>query len=352
MRSVRLTVAVVVAAVVASACAIPLASPSILLPTESPSAVVEGCLANPIPSLDPESELDGAWSSVAPLLDTGGRALQGRVVAAAVLPPDRIAVFHEGDETLFVYSTGLDTWTTLEPAVPPPLAPGTDAVVAVAADGSVYSFASGPESTWVLRYHPATNAWDPDPVPLMPRGLWVHDAVARADGSILLVGQDSVSNDQAAIFDPASGELSMMSAAGRGLGWAEPGLDQTVMAIGLIIESGLSLPVTCLDLAAGLDRPYGQTPPAEMGGAGVGTGPDGRTYIFGNPSYRAEGQQWVLDHQTATWVTFPPPEVPRTSPLVVSGPDDRLYLIGGTRVPNPVLPAVVESKVEVFQPAN
>jgi hypothetical protein len=269
------------------------------------------------------------------------------VVDAVVLPPDRILVFPEGfgDQALPVYNTTTDAWSAL---APPDAAPGTgtDDVFVLATDGFVYHFTSGAEAAFVHRYHPATNAYEATPVAVLD-DLYVTDAIAQADGSILLFPLQSAIRS----FDPTTGEVSALSTEASGYRWAEPGLPGTIFVIGSAQhppEVGYS-EAGCLDPETGRVEPYGPTPPMDILPLSVGNGPDGRTYVFGNPLTQAPASPWAFDHQSGTWAQVPLPLVLRTGPLVVAGPDERLYLIGGGPVPFPGVP-VVEPMVEVFEP--
>jgi hypothetical protein len=277
----------------------------------------------------------------------------GRVVNAVALPPDRILVFPEGESSeVAIYSTSTNSWSWVRPVVVPPYGTGSETPFALGADGFVYRFSSGPEWTDVHRYDPATKTWavlgrfvDPD------HELWVFDAVAIPNGHILLFG------DRPSVYDPATDSLSRLPEPTNIYRWAEPGPDGTIFGIVFPqydqMKGYSESRVAYFDPETGVETPLGTTPATDMLGAGVGNGPGGRTYVFGN-RFDADdpSEPWAYDHLDRRWLCLPPPAVPRVSPLVVGGPDDRLYVIGGVRVPVPDGPSRVEPTVEVFEPAG
>jgi hypothetical protein len=311
---------------------------------DPPPTAVSGCGGAP--------RLAGEWSRAAPFLGPNGQVVAGRVVNAVALPPDHVLVFPEGESSeVAIYSTSTNSWRWVRPEVVPPYGTGSETPFVLGADGFVYRFSSGPEWTDVHRYDPARNTWavlgrfvDPD------RLLWVFDAIAKPEGSILLFAPPSE-------YDPASDTLSRLPVAGGEFRWAEQGPRGTIIGIEFPTydpNKGFSESrVASFDPETGLETPLGTTPPTDMLGAGVGNGPGGRTYIFGN-RFDADdpAEPWAYDHGARTWLCLPPPAMPRVSPLVVGGPDDRLYLIGGSPVPPPDGPSMVEPTVEVFEPAD
>jgi hypothetical protein len=238
----------------------------------------------------------------------------------------------EKDDPQPIFNVTTETWSWITPIPASPLGVGDEAEVALAGDGYVYQF-EGAVDTTVIRYDPVANVWDPERVADLV-DFYAVNAIGQTDGSIQIFTGGSVVS-----FDPATRATEVLMTEDMLGGWAEPFANGALLAL----TGGNGSDALCVDPSLGATEPY---PPApfDLFSGSVGAGPDGRIYAFSCGIDSLIWDVWAFDFDVHAWVPAASPAVEHCDALVITGPDDRLYLIGGG-VDDP-------TAVEVFEPAN
>ncbi|MDI3340071.1 MAG: kelch repeat-containing protein [Sphaerobacter sp.] len=185
----------------------------------------------------------------------------------------------------------------------------------------------------------AEPAWER--IAPLPSGRGHLGVVSDAAGRIYAIGGQTGSTSETAVgtverYDPgvnAWAALAPLRTARRSLGVARAG-DGRIYALGGVDAAAQALGlVEVYDPVADrwdtVDAPLG-TP---RGNPAVATGHDGRIYVFGGrqtqPSPATLNTVEVFDPAGPSWSPAAPMPVPRWDAAATTGPDGRIYVIGG-----------------------
>jgi N-acetylneuraminic acid mutarotase len=212
------------------------------------------------------------------------------------------------------YTPGTNKWTTVAPLP----TPGGKLAAATGPDGRIYVMGDGPcidSSRTVEAYTPATNRWVT--VAPMPTARGNLAAAAGSDGRIYAIGGDSCSSQSGVktveAYTPATNH------------WA----------------SVASMPTARYDLAAA-------------------AGPDGRIYAIGGSSSNSAGSAppgglntvEAYSPRTNSWATVAPLPTARQGLAAATGPDGRIYAIGGSTPSGSTPNGSALNTVEAYTPAT
>lgn len=238
--------------------------------------------------------LAGTWSQLASrrisqAIATAVEGRDGRIYVMGGYTPRRMGTIVQ------VYTPATDTWTTATSMPTPRL----NVAAVLGPDGRIYVIGGdaihgkrGTPSNLVEVYNPARNRWTK--APPLPYTLDQGAAALGPDGQIYVVGGSGPTTES--WFD-----LRIYNVHTRA--WT------------------LGLPMPTYNLSAG-----------------AATGPDGLIYVIGG-GYVAQPTDpfdptrvYAYDVSARRWRRAPPAITARNHPTVVSGPDGRIYAIGGDAV--------------------
>jgi subtilisin family serine protease len=196
---------------------------------------------------------------------------------------------------------------------------------------------------------PATAVWRPR-VPL-PRRLSDHALVAHPNGKIYSLGgfQNSLGAvAQVYIYDPATDRWS----TGASRPAPDRGMAAAVGQDGRIYTFSSTYPLSAgYDPALDLWSPIPSPPIDQVREAAAATGPDGRIYLIGGEGVSANDPLptlQIFDPPSQSWTIGPPVPTARYQAEMVCARDGRLYVLGGrTGFAEPPL-----DLVEIFDPAK
>ena len=180
----------------------------------------------------------------------------------------------------------------------------------------------------------ASNAWTT--VAPMPGGA--RDSLAAAtgpDGRIYAIGGFDGSNhlDRVEAYDVATNTWSTEAPlpVARGNLPVATGPDGRIYAIGGLTDSGATSEVDAYDTTTNTWTTVASMPSGARSDFAAATGPDGRIYaIGGSDGTNVLSRVEAYDTTTNTWTTEAPmPGGPREDLVAATGPDGRIYAIGG-----------------------
>ena len=280
------------------------------VPTRSPSPLPESTLA----------PLAGTWEFVSPLphveyFADWSNSNHSASLADAQAGPDGLLyalLWNSGeDRFFFAYDPVTDAWTDRTGTGSPS---GTEAFL-VPGERYIHRFESFDGTAfWV--YDVEAGQWQPE------LGRWraeFSDAVVGTDGRAYFIERRS---SRAAAVDLATGVVELVADPGGGYRHVELARDGRIYAIG---NSGLA----SYDQQSDTWRTESAiVPPRQLLRRQFAAGPDGRLYLdMSDPlSESTEAPILAWDPALRVWLTVPDHGLPEI-PILVGGPDDRLYAI-------------------------
>jgi N-acetylneuraminic acid mutarotase len=236
---------------------------------------------------------------------------------------------------------------------------------AAGSDGRIYAIGGGNLSgllSTVEAYSPSTNSWSSvAPMPTARTGL---AAVTGSDGRIYAIGGSDGSHPLRTVeaYDPSTNTWSTVAPmpTARSVA-AATGRDGRIYAIGgynpINPHSGLAEVFNAVEAYDPRTNTWSTVAPMPTARAGLAaaTGPDGRIYAIGGCAYdhgacRSLKTVEAYDPATNTWSTVASLPTPRDSLAAVTGPDGRIYATGGCRDCG-VTNQPPTNTVEVYDPA-
>jgi Kelch motif len=238
--------------------------------------------------------------------------------------------------------TGLataNTWTTVASM---PGGGRASLASAVGPDGRIYAIGGIDSGNNVLdrveAYDTSTNTWAAE-APMPGGGRRVLAAATGPDGRIYAIGGIDSSNilDRVEAYDTTTNTwatVAPMPGGGRSFLGAATGPDGRIYAVGGYDGSRLSR-VEAYDTSTNTWTTVAPMPGGGRSDMGVVTGPDGRIYAIGGSDGTADlARVEAYDTVSNTWTTLAlMPGGGRGLLAAATGPDGRIYAIGGSNGP-------------------
>jgi N-acetylneuraminic acid mutarotase len=278
-----------------------------------------------------------AWTSVSPM--PGGSRDR---MAVATGTDGRIYAIGGYDGTNMLdrveaYDPRTNTWAT---EAPMPGGGRCELAAATGPDGRIYAIGGENDSNLLDRveaYDPSTNTWTTEaPMPGGVRGFLA--AATGPDGRIYAIGgYDGSRLDRVEAYDTSTNTwttMAPMPGGGRSDEGAVTGPDGRIYAIGGSDGTAYIPRVEAYDTNSNTWTTVAPMPAGGRGDLGATLGPDGRIYVIGGAN--GPGGSGPLDTVEAyntssnTWTSGQPIAAGATSfPSAATGPDGRIYTIGG-----------------------
>ncbi|MFE9727649.1 Kelch repeat-containing protein [Streptomyces sp. NPDC005794] len=249
-------------------------------------------------------------------------------LAATVEDPTYSDVALTGAAEVYEPSTG--AWAT----IPPMPTPRSGLGLATGSDGKIFAIGGGEDETTfaatdtVEIYDPQAGAWSSGPS--LPSPIINGGAVTDSHGNVYAVGSDTME-----IYDPKEESWTTAKAMNKERDYmvVAAGLDDKIYAMGGIevgpdIDPVADAEVYDPDTGRWSSLPPMPTPLSEAAGA---TGPDGRIYVIGGQSSEpVTAIGFVYDPKRKTWSEISSLPEARDSAAAAMGSDGRIYVMGGT----------------------
>jgi Kelch motif len=238
--------------------------------------------------------------------------------------------------------TGLATANTWTAVASMPGGARASLASAVGPDGRIYVIGGIDSGNNVLdrveAYDTTTNTWATE-APMPGGGRRVLAAATGPDGRIYAIGGIDSFNilDRVEAYDTTTNtwtSVAPMPGGGRSFLGAATGPDGRIYAVGGYDGSRLSR-VEAYDTTTNTWTTVAPMPGGGRSDMGVATGPDGRIYAIGGSDGTADlARVEAYDTVSNTWTTLAPmPGGGRGLLAAATGPDGRIYAIGGSNGP-------------------